>query len=104
MKTVEAAVIGVGWVGGTRAETLSRIEHAQLVHPDDVARFAAGGVAASMQPQHCVTDAPEALRAWGPRCDCSYPWRTLLESGALSRSVRTRPSSRRGRGSACMPQ
>ena len=32
MKTVEAAVIGVGWVGGTRAETLSRTALVNKLH------------------------------------------------------------------------
>ncbi len=32
MKTVEAAVIGVGWVGGTRAETLSRTALVDKLH------------------------------------------------------------------------
>jgi len=59
-----------------------RIEHAQLVHPADLARFARLGVAASMQPQHFTTDAPVARRAWGSRCRNAYPWRSLLESGA----------------------
>src|SRR5262249_58431991 len=59
-----------------------RIEHVQLVHPDDVRRFAALGVAASMQPQHATTDAPVAKRAWGARCALAYPWRTLLDAGA----------------------
>jgi predicted amidohydrolase YtcJ len=58
-----------------------RIEHAQLVHPDDLPRFALLGVAASMQPQHFTTDAAVARRAWGARCRHAYPWRALLESG-----------------------
>ncbi len=60
-----------------------RIEHVQLLHPDDLGRFAALGVAASMQPQHCVTDADTACAAWGTRCASSYPWNSLLRSGAL---------------------
>jgi predicted amidohydrolase YtcJ len=64
-----------------------RIEHAQLVDPADVARFASLGVAASMQPQHFTTDAPVARRAWGARCRNAYPWRSLLESGASRRSA-----------------
>ena len=32
MKTVEAAVIGVGWVGGTRAETLARTALVDKLH------------------------------------------------------------------------
>jgi predicted amidohydrolase YtcJ len=59
-----------------------RIEHAQLVHPDDVARFAALGVAASMQPSHGVSDIPLARERWSRRLDRAYPWRTLLEAGA----------------------
>jgi len=58
-----------------------RIEHVQLLHPADRDRFASLGVAASMQPQHAVTDAPVAKRAWGARCALSYPWRALLETG-----------------------
>ncbi len=60
-----------------------RIEHAQLVHPDDLPRFAALGVRASMQPQHATSDAFAATAAWGGRCALSYPWRALAESGAM---------------------
>ena len=59
-----------------------RIEHVQVVHPDDVPRFARLGVAASMQPQHAYTDAPVARRAWGRRCRTAYAWRLLLDAGA----------------------
>src|SRR5262245_16662540 len=58
-----------------------RIEHVQLLHPADLGRFAALGVAVSMQPQHAVTDAPVAKRAWGTRCTLAYPWRALLGTG-----------------------
>jgi predicted amidohydrolase YtcJ len=60
-----------------------RIEHAQLVHPADLPRFAALGVAASMQPQHCTADAPLVRRWWASRAAGSYPWAALLASGAL---------------------
>jgi predicted amidohydrolase YtcJ len=59
-----------------------RIEHVQLLADADLPRFAALGVAASMQPQHATTDAPVARAAWGPRCRMSYPWRSLLGAGA----------------------
>jgi predicted amidohydrolase YtcJ len=59
-----------------------RIEHAQLVSAADLPRFAALGVAASMQPLHCTSDALLARRHWGDRCRNAYPWRALLESGA----------------------
>ena len=59
-----------------------RIEHVQVVHAQDVPRFAQLGIAASMQPQHARTDAPVARRAWGRRCRTAYAWRMLLEAGA----------------------
>ena len=59
-----------------------RIEHAQLVDDRDLRRFADLGVAASMQPQHCVTDRPLVERLWRQRAARSYPWRTLFDSGA----------------------
>jgi predicted amidohydrolase YtcJ len=58
-----------------------RIEHVQLLHPDDLPRFAALGVRASMQPQHATSDAFAAMAAWGGRCALAYPWRALAESG-----------------------
>ena len=58
-----------------------RIEHVQLLHPDDLPRFAALGVVASMQPQHATSDAFAATAAWGARCALGYPWRSLHESG-----------------------
>ena len=60
-----------------------RIEHAQLVHEDDLPRFARLGVAASMQPLHCTADRPLVERWWGTRAHRSYPWRALLDHGAL---------------------
>ena len=59
-----------------------RLEHVQLLDPKDGPRFGALGVAASMQPIHCVSDIPLAERWWGSRRERSYPWRSLLESGA----------------------
>ena len=61
----------------------ARIEHAQLVEFTDLPRFAALGVAASMQPSHCTADIPLVERAWKTRAPRSYPWRSLLEAGAL---------------------
>jgi predicted amidohydrolase YtcJ len=58
-----------------------RIEHVQLLDPADVPRFAALGVAASLQPIHCTSDIDNARRHWGERAERSYPWRTLLDAG-----------------------
>ncbi|MEO6446705.1 MAG: amidohydrolase [Gemmatimonadaceae bacterium] len=60
-----------------------RIEHAQVVHPNDVARFASLGVIASMQPPHAVEDMPWAEERLGPvRVRGAYAWRALREAGA----------------------
>lgn len=61
-----------------------RIEHAQILHTDDISRFAELGVIASMQPSHAIGDfffAPDRL---GPnRLDGAYPWRSLIDAGAI---------------------
>jgi predicted amidohydrolase YtcJ len=59
-----------------------RIEHAQLLHPDDIPRFARLGVSASMQPIHAPSDHHMAERYWGDRCQNAYAWHSLLRSGA----------------------
>lgn len=67
-----------------RARLRHRIEHVQLLHPDDISRLAALGIVASMQPIHAVQDAPMADRYWGhPRCATAYAWRSLLEAGTI---------------------
>jgi predicted amidohydrolase YtcJ len=62
-----------------------RIEHAQHLHPDDVPRFGALGVIASMQGVHCTSDAPWVYARLGSARAGSgaYMWRDLLNSGAL---------------------
>jgi len=60
-----------------------RIEHVQLLHPDDVGRLAALGVVASMQPIHATQDREMADRYWGDRCATGYAWRSLLEAGTV---------------------
>jgi predicted amidohydrolase YtcJ len=59
-----------------------RIEHAQCLHADDIPRFAALGVTASIQPSMAVTDAPVADRLWAGRLDGAYAYRSLHASGA----------------------
>lgn len=61
----------------------NRIEHAQILHPTDIARFARLGVVASIQPIHATADIDIAERWWGDRCRSAYAWRSLLESGAI---------------------
>ena len=59
-----------------------RIEHAQVLHPADLARFATLQVIASMQPIHCTQDIVLADRHWGSRSRLAYAWSSLLSSGA----------------------
>jgi predicted amidohydrolase YtcJ len=59
-----------------------RIEHVQVIHPDDAARLAQLNVIASMQPIHATSDMLMADRFWGGRAALSYAWRTQLNHGA----------------------
>jgi predicted amidohydrolase YtcJ len=61
-----------------------KIEHVQLVRADDLARFGALGVVASMQPIHATSDRDLVDRYWGPsRAPRAYPWRTLRRTDAV---------------------
>jgi len=76
IQSVEAAQAGV-------KAGRQRIEHAQVVHPGDVPRFAALGVIASMEPPHAVEDKAWAADRLGPdRVKDAYAWRTLRKAGA----------------------
>jgi len=59
-----------------------RIEHAQLVRPEDIPRFRRAGVVASMQPCHILGDIGAAERYWGGRSRYAYPIHSLLRAGA----------------------
>lgn len=59
-----------------------RIEHAQLVRRDDVPRFGALGVVASVQPGHLLDDRATADRRWPDRANDAFPLASLLASGA----------------------
>lgn len=58
-----------------------RIEHVQVIHPDDLARLGRHGIIASMQPVHLLTDWPTADRVWGRRARYAYAFRSLLDHG-----------------------
>jgi predicted amidohydrolase YtcJ len=60
-----------------------RVEHAQCLAPEDVGRFAALGVACSVQFSHAPSDRDLAERFWPEQVDGAYAFRSLLESGAL---------------------
>jgi predicted amidohydrolase YtcJ len=64
-------------------ELRHRIEHAQVVSPADVARFAASGIIASVQPPHAVEDQGWAEQRLGSdRVRGAYAWRALRRAGA----------------------
>jgi predicted amidohydrolase YtcJ len=58
------------------------IEHAQLLAWQDIPRFAALGVTASVQPEHALDDRDVADRYWAGRTDRAFPLRSLLDAGA----------------------
>ena len=61
-----------------------RIEHVQILHPDDYNRLGRLNVIASMQPIHATSDMLMADRYWGPRRSAgAYAWRTQLNAGAV---------------------
>jgi predicted amidohydrolase YtcJ len=60
-----------------------RIEHAQLLAPEEVSRFAQLGVAASVQFSHAPSDRDLADRFWAGKTDGAYAYRSLWDSGAL---------------------
>ncbi len=65
------------------AEPRFRIEHAQVVAPADMPRFARLGVIASMQTSHAISDMLFAPARLGPgRIAGAYAWRSLLDAGA----------------------
>lgn len=64
-----------------------RIEHIEVIHPDDIGRFAELGIVASMQPVHypggtCFPAEPTTARIGEDRWAYAYAWRTMKEAGA----------------------
>ena len=59
-----------------------RIEHAQVLAPEDVGRFRALGVIPSVQPTHATSDMYWATDRVGPkRAEGAYLWKTFLSQG-----------------------
>jgi predicted amidohydrolase YtcJ len=67
-----------------KAALMPRLEHVQLLHPDDRSRFGRAGIVASIQPVHVRADAEVARLLWGDRAETNgYPMRSLLDAGAV---------------------
>jgi predicted amidohydrolase YtcJ len=60
-----------------------RIEHAQLLAPEDVARFAELGIAASVQFSHAPSDRELADRFWAGKTERAYAFRSLWDVGTV---------------------
>jgi len=58
-----------------------RVEHAQVLSPDDIPRFARLGIVPSMQTTHQISDMAGPRRAWARRVLGAYAWRSLLDTG-----------------------
>lgn len=61
-----------------------RVEHAQLLSPDDISRFGSEHIIASMQPVHATSDMPWAeQRVGSDRIRGGYAWRSILDDDGL---------------------
>lgn len=61
-----------------------RIEHAQIIQPDEISRFARLGVIPSMQAIHCTSDAPMVIPKIGEELarGGAYAWRSFIDQGS----------------------
>lgn len=69
-------------LGGARPDARFRLEHAQVLRLQDIARLSRLGIVASMQPTHATSDMPWAGdRVGEKRLAGAYAWRKVLDSG-----------------------
>ena len=67
-----------------REDQRNRIEHAQIVAPEDIARFKDLDIIASMQPTHATSDKNMAEDRVGPqRIKGAYAWQSFLRQGTV---------------------
>ncbi|MDZ7263499.1 MAG: amidohydrolase family protein [candidate division KSB1 bacterium] len=64
-----------------RRDARHRIEHAQVVLPEDVIRYKELGIIASIQPSHCIDDMRWAEKRIGTRCQNAYRFKSFLDAG-----------------------
>jgi len=70
-------------LGDATGKRRHRVEHVQILDVQDIPRFVALGVVASMQPTHATSDMPWVEDRLGPeRLAGAYAWRSLLDTGA----------------------
>jgi predicted amidohydrolase YtcJ len=75
----------LSWIGKVPALLPPfRLEHAQVLCPEDLHRLGSLGILASMQPGHCTSDMPWAPDRLGPdRLPGAYAWRSVLDQGVV---------------------
>lgn len=72
-------------INGIR-DSRHRIEHIELIHPEDLSRFTELGVIASMQPLHAMGSTTEtsiwSMRVGSDRWQWGFAWQTIRQAGA----------------------
>ncbi len=82
LDTYETVMHFLGKNSSSSDELRYRVEHAQILSPVDLKRFAELGVIPSMQPTHCTSDKDFSEQRIGKvRLQTSYAWASLLNSG-----------------------
>ena len=67
-----------------RGDPRWRVEHAQIVHPDDIPRIAKLGIIPSMQPSHAIGDLHFAPSRLGlKRLEGAYAWQSFIKQGSI---------------------
>jgi predicted amidohydrolase YtcJ len=83
-RAIAMALDAFAQAGPESRDHRNRIEHAQVVDPADIPRFASLGVIASMQPNHLLTDMNWAMdRLSNQRATSSYSWKAFLDAGVV---------------------
>ncbi|MFN3781811.1 MAG: amidohydrolase, partial [Candidatus Kapaibacteriota bacterium] len=78
LKTYEHFIQNVG-----KLPKFLRIEHCQVVRPDDLPKFNKMGIAASIQPIHFPSDFEMAKKRLDNRQVVAYPWKSLQKNNVL---------------------
>ena len=80
----EKALAAVPTGGRKIPEPRWRVEHAQIVNPADIPRFAKLGVIPSMQPSHAIGDLHFAPSRLGiKRLEGAYAWQSFIKTGSI---------------------
>ncbi|TAL68588.1 MAG: amidohydrolase [Bacteroidetes bacterium] len=62
-------------------DSILRLEHAQTISPEKLKYLKYKNLITSVQPTHCLSDAPMAEKRLGERCRYAYPWKSVLGNG-----------------------